>query len=434
MAKKDSSTKTSKSEKQSIRKVIIAGMIGNGLEWYDYALYGFLAPIISKLFFPSENEFVSLVATFGVFAAGFVMRPLGAIIFGYIGDKYGRKISLALSILLMAIPTAMVAFLPTYESIGIAAPILLTIIRLLQGLALGGEFSGSITYIVEHASVKHRGIAGSTSIISLILGMLLGSATAMFFASILSEEAFESWGWRAPFLIGLFIGCIGFYIRSYLDESPAYIDAKRHKKDSKKPLRELFSKYRGNMLLGISLYAAVTIPFYILTVFMNTFMSKILGYSNQESLIINTLCMVILLIIVPIAGLISDQIGRKPVMIASLLALIAVSYPVFWLITQMDFMYALVGGIIFASVLAFYISPIPAVLVEIFPTSVRYSGMALSCNLCAALFGGTAPMLAVSMIELTGNNLIIAFYIILSALVSLTAMIWYKETYRAEVF
>ncbi len=184
-----------------MRKVVISGMIGNGLEWYDYALYGHMAAIISKLFFPSDDPFTSLIATFGVFAAGFAMRPIGAILFGYVGDRYGRKTSLAFSILLMAIPTAAIGLLPTYAQIGIWAPILLTVIRLLQGLSLGGEFSGSITFMVEHAPPDKRGIIGSAAVVSLVAGMLLGSLMATIFAKALSPEDFESWGWRVPFLL-----------------------------------------------------------------------------------------------------------------------------------------------------------------------------------------------------------------------------------------
>lgn len=432
MAKK-SAVKHAEPQKQPLKKVVVAGMIGNGLEWYDYALYGHFAVLISQLYFPSDDKFISLIATFGVYAAGFIMRPLGAVLFGIIGDKVGRRSSLAISILLMAIPTGCIAFLPTYAEIGIAAPILLTIIRLLQGAALGGEFTGSITYIVEHADKERRGIAGSTSLISMMIGMLLGSAAAMLCSNLLPKEEFEDWGWRIPFLIGLFIGFIGIYIRSYLHESPMYEEAKKKKEIAKKPISMLFKSYKQNMMVGIGLYIAVTIPFYMLTVFMNTYMSKILSYEYSQTMIINTITMTVILFILPISALVSDQIGRKPVMLYSLVGMLVLAYPIFWLITQNDFMYALAGQVIFAIVLGIYIAPIPAILVEIFPTKVRYSGMALTSNI-AAVFGGLCPIISTKLIQSSGNNMVLAYFIIAACLVSLVTMLRYKETYKADVF
>ena len=414
--------------KKSYRKIVLAGMIGNGLEWYDYALYGHFAAIISKLYFPNENPYMSLIVTFGVFAAGFIMRPIGALIFGYIGDKHGRKASLALSILLMAIPTSFIGLLPTYEQIGIFAPILLTVIRLMQGMALGGEFSGSITFLVEHAPQGKKGLAGSYSVMSLVMGILLGSAVATFFANVLDKEDFETWGWRVPFIIGFFIGMIGLYIRSFLDESPDYEHAKEYNQLSEKPVRELLTKHFGKIVLATGLYMAVTIPFYMLTVFMNTFMTKIVGFEMSDSLIINTISMFALLALIPLSAILSDKFGRKPVLLISVIVILLAAYPIFWLICQGSFSLALIGQVFFAAILAFYIAPIPTVLVEIFPTKVRYTGMAIACNLCAAIFGGTTPIIATWLIETTGTNLILSVYIAAAALISLVSVLVYKET------
>ncbi len=412
--------------KHSLKKVAIAGMIGNGLEWYDYALYGNFASLISQLFFPSDSKFVSLLITFGVFAIGFVMRPLGAILFGYVGDKYGRKTSLAFSILMMAIPTSFIGLLPTYSQIGIAAPILLTLIRLMQGLALGGEFSGSITYVVEHAPAKNRVFVGSLSVISLVMGMLLGSAIATLFANILDKESLESWGWRVPFILGFFIGIIGLYIRSALDESPEYENAKQFKQLANKPIRELFSKHKGGIILASGLYMAVTIPFYMLSVFMISFMTKFLGFSLSEAMTINSVSMVTLLIFLPISAKLADRYGVKSVLLISLLMLGVSAFPAFWLITQKVFMLSLLGQVFFAGVLSFYIAPIPTVLVDIFPTKVRYTGMAVACNLCAALFGGTAPIVATKILQKTGDNMMLASYIVFSTIISLISLYYLR--------
>ena len=416
-----------KPAKKSLRKVAVAGMIGNGLEWYDYALYGNFAPILSQLFFPNDNKYVSLLLTYGVFAAGFIMRPVGAVIFGYIGDRYGRKISLAVSILLMAIPTSFIGLLPTYAQIGIAAPILLTLIRLLQGAALGGEFSGSITYIVEHSMPKNRNFAGSLSVVSLVMGMLLGSAVASLFANILSKEDLYSWGWRVPFIIGFFIGIIGLYIRSFLSESPEYENAKEFNQLADKPVSELFRNNFGGIILATGLYMAVTIPFYTLSVFMNTYLSRFLNFPLSDALILTTIGMLVMLVIVPLSAILADKYGNRPVLLISVVMLCLIAVPVFWLIAQGVFALALVGVIFFATVLGFYIAPIPTVLVDIFPTRVRYTGMAVACNLCAALFGGTTPYVATKLLQQTGDNLVIAYYIIASALISLVAIGFMKR-------
>lgn len=428
--------KKQKTDQSSIKKVVAAGMIGNGLEWYDYALYGHFATLISSHFFPSDNpdnQYLSLIATFGVFAAGFIMRPLGAVLFGYIGDAYGRRSALAISILLMAFPTAMIGLLPTYAQIGIWAPLLLTLFRLLQGLALGGEFSGSITYVVEHAPAGKRGIIGGTSLVSMMIGILLGAFVGTAFSKGLSPEDFQSWGWRVPFVIGLVIGLIGFYIRSFLDESPAYKKAKERSALSDTPVRDTLRSHGGTLLMTIMIYIGVTAPFYVYTVFMNTYMSKILSYSFSDSMLVTTVSMLLVTLLIPVAAGISDRIGRKPVMVFSALAYMLLSYPIFMLIESGSLAYAQLGMIMYGIVLTFYIAPVPAMLVEVFPTRVRYTGMALACNISAAVFGGTTPMIVTSLIQATGNPSVVAFYVMASLALSLVALYFYKETYKANI-
>lgn len=413
-----------------MRKVIIAGMIGNGLEWYDYALYGHFAALISLHFFPKGDEYVALIATFGVFAAGFAMRPVGAILFGYLGDRYGRKLSLTASILLMAVPTACIGLLPTYTEIGIVAPILLTVIRLLQGLALGGELSGSITYVVEHAPDGRRGLAGSTSMVSMMCGILLGAATASLMAEILPEEDFKDWGWRIPFIAGLGIGLVGFYIRRFLDESPAFTDAKEQGHLSDTPFRETLRCHWRPLLTAIGMYMAVTVPFYTLMVFMNSFLSKVEGYPLDQAILSNTGAMFVTLLCIPVGAHISDKIGRKPVMVTAAIGFVLLTLPAFWLIDTHRIEYALLGQVILAVLVGFYISPVAALLVEIFPTSVRYTGMALACNVAAAVFGGTAPAVITWLVQTTGENTVAGVYVIASALASLIALKFYRETYK----
>lgn len=414
----------------SLRKVIISGMLGNGLEWYDYALYAQMSFILSELFFPGHNEATRLIATFGVFAVGFLFRPLGAVLFGYIGDRYGRRTSLVIAILMMAIPTGCIGLLPTYEQIGIAAPILLTIIRIFQGLSLGGEFSGCITYIVEHSPSKHRGIAGSASVVSLIIGFLLGSFVALLFVKGLSPEAFKSWGWRVPFLLGVIIGLIGLYIRSSCDESPAYEEAKRQGHLSDKPVRQAIIQHPATIIKAFSLYITVTMPFYLTSVYLLSFTQKKLGMAVDQALIINTSTMFAMLITVILSAMVSDRIGRKPVLVFGAILMMLAIVPLFFLMGIKTYATILIAQIILGIIVGIYVAPIPAVLVELFPTSIRYTGMALSYNLAAAIFGGTAPMVCEWLIGLTGTYFSIAWYVIACNITSLLALYFYKDNYK----
>lgn len=413
-----------------MRKVVISGIIGNGLEWYDFALYGQFAAIIGKHFFPSTDLIVSLIATFGVFAAGFLMRPVGAIVFGYIGDRYGRRKSLAISILMMAIPTAMIGLLPTYAQIGILAPILLTVIRLLQGLSLGGEFSGCISFIGEHSKDHHRGLVGSYSMFSMCAGILLGSAVGTFVGNVLSEEDFLSWGWRIPFVIGIVIGLVGLYIRSHVDESPHFVKAKGNNGLSEKPLRETLTKYTKNFVIGIGIYLTVTVPFYSLVVFMKTFMTKILGHPESETFFINTVAMFVLTIFIPLSGHLSDKVGRKKILVISTVTMLFATYPIFILLCQPEAMARLIAQSSFAFLCAMFIGPVAATLVELFPTRVRFTGVALSYNLSATIFGGTTPIVATWLIDKTGLNYSLAFYIMFFNILTLISLYFYKDKYN----
>lgn len=413
-----------------MKKVVVSGMLGNGLEWYDYALYGQMALLLSRLFFPAGDPTVQLLATYGVFAAGFVVRPLGAVLFGWIGDRYGRKRAMVIAVLMMAIPTGCIGLLPTYAEIGILAPILLTLIRLLQGLSLGGEFSGSITYIVEHAPQDRRGLAGSASLVSLVLGFLLGSLTATAFASLMPVEDFESWGWRIPFLLGVGIGLVGFYIRTHCSESPAYEAARDAGHLSDKPVREAFKRHPGAMIQGFGAYLTVTMPFYLTTIYFIGFSEKHLLLSTRDALSLNIVNMCVMLVAMFVGAWVSDTLGRKRVMMVMAAVMLAAAWPLFAAFIPGDFTRALMVQAAFALIVGLYIGPVAALLVELFPTSVRYTGMALAYNLAAAVFGGTAPMVCVWLIDRTGTYQSIAFYVMLCNVASLAALYFYRDRFR----
>jgi MHS family proline/betaine transporter-like MFS transporter len=410
-----------------MRKIVISGMIGNALEWYDYALYAQFAYIIGLKFFP-ETEFVEIL-TFAVFAAGFVIRPIGGIIFGYIGDRMGRRIALVVGIVLMAIPTAGIGLLPSYEAIGIAATLILVAIRLVQGLSLGGEFSGCIAYIVEHSPPEKRGLAGSASFVSMCLGMLLGLIVAQGFKSALSEEDLMSWGWRVPFIMGLFIGLVGLYIRSHLAESPIYLAAKAQGSLSRTPLRETLTKYWREVLIAIAVYINVTAPFYTTTVFIKRYMTN-LGYDQTEGTLTCIIILITMSIMFPISAYVSDKIGRKPVIVWACVALVVSIYPIFLALHTMNYTLAILSQVLFSAIVGVYMGPVPTLLVELFPTRVRFTGVAISYNLSAAIFGGTAPMVGASLYKFTGEQISLAYYLTALALFGLCTLYFYKETYK----
>lgn len=419
-----------------MKKVIVSGMVGNTLEWYDYALYGHVATIIGALYFPGDNEYVKMISVFGVFAAGFLMRPVGALIFGRLGDKFGRKVALTSSIILMAIATGCLVILPTYAQIGIAAPILLTVIRLVQGISLGGEFSGSMLFVAESAPKKYRTVVASSCLFSACIGILLGSFVSTLFSQLLPEGAFQSWGWRLPFILGVLLGLVGMYIRHSVPESPEYTTAKEKGLLSTMPVKDTFSKHRTILLMGVCLYLTVTVPFYTLTVFINSFFVNIAEHTEPREIILsnalfmNTIAMLVMTFMIPASAYISDKVGRKRLMLASAWGVMLVAYPCFLLLTQGGTLLPLIGWVGFAAVLGVFLGPVPAVLVDLFPIEVRYTGMSLAYNFTAAFFGGTTPMVATWLIKNTGDKTAPAFYVMACVLVTLFTMRWFNAEMR----
>lgn len=397
-------------------KCIIPGIIGNILEWYDFSLYGYLAPIFAKLFFPATDYISSLLATFSVFAAGFLMRPLGAALFGYYGDKYGRKKSLAVAIVLMAIPTTIIGMLPTYASIGIFASVSLTLCRLLQGLAVGGEFSGSIIYITEHSPTDRRGFYGSWAMFSAMTGLLLGSAVG---ATInrLPAHALESWGFRVPFVIGLLLGVIGLYLRLYMPETPPFLAAQKNDQVLKNPILESLKVAMTPMLKVAGLMFLPSMSFYLLFVYMPSYMAVFMHISLRNALSINTLSMLTIIVLIPWVGLLSDLIGRKPVLYVGATGFLLFSYPLFQLLQQNNFESILFAQECFAILVCFAYAAIPATLLELIETPLRYTAMSFPYNVSSAIFGGTAPLVATYLIAKFNCLLMPSYYLVVASII-----------------
>lgn len=399
------------------RRTIIAGVVGNVLEWYDFAVYGYFAGSIGKHFFPSEDPAASLLAAFGVFAAGFLMRPLGGLVFGYIGDKVGRNQALILSVLTMAVPTFLIGLLPDHRQIGTLAPALLVILRLLQGLAVGGEYTTSVVFLVESAPPDRRGFVGSWCPFGATAGVLLGSAAGTVISALLPQAAIEAWGWRVPFLLGLGVGLGGWAIRRHLPETakPSSDGA------AASPIRTAFREEWRTIVHIAALNAFLAVGFYLAFVYAVTWMEDVLKVPSAEAFDINTMSMLVLLLMIPCSGALSDRVGRRPVLFVASLAGLLLAWPLLWLMHHTDPVAILAGQIGFALLVGLFGGVIPVTMAESLPPHVRCTALSVSYNLCVGLLGGTTPALSTYLIERSHDDLSPAYYLMIAAAVSLIA-------------
>jgi MHS family proline/betaine transporter-like MFS transporter len=418
----------------SRKKILISAAIGNMLEIYDFALYGYFAPIISVLFFPHTNKFISLLATFGVFAVGFLMRPLGAILFGYFGDRIGRKKALAGSIILMAIPTTLIGLLPTYHQVGIFSGILLLCCRLLQGLATGGEFTGAIIYMTEHAPNNKRGLQGSWAMVSTFVGFLIGSGLSALFSNILSAESLNLWGWRVLFIMGFALGIVGLYLRLLMPETPSFLAMQTENKIVKNPIFSAFKEEFKSMIIIVGLNSLPAMSYYLAFVYLSSYFVIYIHVPLHTTLLINTISMLILVAITPCIGLLSDRIGRKPILLTGAFGFLIFSYPLFLLMQLGNFTAILVAQLGLTLLVSCIISVIPATLVELVTPHIRYSTISFPFNLSSALFGGTFPLIATFLIERTGSPLSPSFCLIFMAVIMMVTIFFMKESYLTTEF
>ena len=404
----------------TLRRVVTAGLVGNVLEWYDFAIYGFFAPILAAQFFPSGNRMVSLLAAFGAFAVGFLMRPVGAAVFGHIGDRYGRARALLLSVAMMAIPTVLMGLLPTYATIGIAASFLIVLLRMFQGMAVGGEFTSSIVFLAERAPPSRRGFFASMSMFGATTGTLLGAAVGAALSRALSAEALVSWGWRAAFLSGIVVAVVAIIIRRNLFDTPTTVPEVA-------PLKLAVQRHRSEMLRVFGLNVAPAATYYTLFVYAATWIAESTPVERATALDLTTMSILTFLGVVLIAAWASDRFGRKPLMIVGMGACLVLAYPLVWLMNQGEVVSIAAAQMIFSGLLAIYMAPIPALMCETFPHAVRVSAVSVGYGLAYAIFGGTAPAVAVWLISRTGNDLAFAWYLMALTTVSLVLALTTRE-------
>jgi MHS family proline/betaine transporter-like MFS transporter len=420
-------------EESSYQRAITAGVIGNVLEWYDFGVYGYLVPTISALFFSAGDPTVSLLLTFAVFGVGFVMRPVGSIVFGIYGDRYGRRKALSVVIFIMAISTFVLGLLPTYAQVGIAAPILLVVVRLFQGLSTGGEFGGSSAYIVEYAPQHRRGFCGSFQLVGTAGGFLLGSLTAALLNASLSQVDRLAWGWRLPFLFGIAVGFVGIYMRWRVSDTPKFTEIEAQGTTSTAPLADALLRHPRETLLAFASTLHNTVAYYIALIYMTNYMVTVGKLPQGTALWISTGSLALMITLLPGLGALSDRIGRRPLMLFSCAAFILLGVPFFVMASSGSLGLTILALVLMMVCYAPYAATCASFLTEIIPTRVRYTSMSVGYNCAVAIFGGFAPFIAAWLISVTGSPLAPAYYVIAAAVVSFVVIWRMPETAHAPL-
>ncbi|WP_367038693.1 glycine betaine/L-proline transporter ProP [Streptomyces sp. Je 1-332] len=436
------------SDRPKVRRAVTAAALGNTMEWFDFGVYAYLAGTIGKVFFPSSSPGAQVVATFATFAAAFLVRPLGGLVFGPLGDRIGRQKVLAATMIMMAASTFAVGLLPSYASIGFAAPLLLLVCRLVQGFSTGGEYAGATTYIAEYAPDQRRGFLGSWLDFGTFVGYSLGSGLVTVLTLTLGTDGLESWGWRIPFFIAGPLGLIGLYMRLKLEETPAFQQeaasaaaeretvsergeddpVEQARQSGKGRLKEIFTRHWQAVLICMGLVLLYNVTNYMVTSYLPTFMTVTLGESDTTAQLLVLGTMLLVALAITTVGRSSDRWGRRPMFMGGSIALIALAIPAFLLIREGGILLPAFGCAILGLLLVCFAGTAAATLPALFPTRLRYGALSIAYNISVSLFGGTTPLLASFLVEKTGNTLVPAFYLMVAGAIGLVSTFFLHET------
>ncbi|MGW4434829.1 glycine betaine/L-proline transporter ProP [Streptomyces sp. NPDC004596] len=402
-----------------VKRAVKAAALGNAMEWFDFGVYSYIAVTLGKVFFPSGNPTAQLLSTFGAFAAAFLVRPLGGMVFGPLGDRVGRQKVLALTMIMMAAGTFAIGLIPSYASIGVGAPLLLLAARLVQGFSTGGEYAGASTFIAEYAPDKKRGFFGSWLEFGTLAGYIGGAGLVTLMTALLSTHDLLAWGWRIPFLIAGPMGIIGLYLRMRLEETPAFA-AEVEKAEAtrpKVPLREMVAGQWKALLLCMGLVLVFNVTDYMLLSYMPSYLTSELKYDETHGLLVVLGVMALMMIVQPFAGALTDRVGRRPVIAAGCAGFLLLSVPALLLIRQGSLVAVALGMGALGLLLVCFTAAMPAALPALFPTRVRYGSLSIGFNISVSLFGGTTPLVVTALIGATGNMMMPAYYMMAAAVV-----------------
>ncbi|MGJ8513820.1 Proline/betaine transporter [Carnimonas sp. R-84981] len=415
-----------------LKRAVGAASLGNAMEWFDFGIYSYLAVTLGKVFFPDSSSSAQLLATFAAFAVAFIMRPLGGLFFGPLGDHVGRQRVLAATMILMAISTFCIGLIPSYATIGVWSPVLLLVARMVQGFSTGGEYGGAATFIAEYSPDRKRGLMGSWLEFGTLGGFVLAAVIVTSFTLVLTDEQMLAWGWRIPFFIAGPLGIIGLYLRMRLEDTPAF---KHHQQQhANEPLRREFkSMISGSWKAGIiciGLVFALNVSDYIILSYLPSYLSAELGYNANQSLVLILIVMLIMMAVQPLVGTLSDRVGRRPIILVGCSGFVIAAVPCFMLI-QMNNMAATFAGILVLGLLLnCFLGTMPSALPALFPTRIRYGALAICYNISTSLFGGTAPLLTTWLTQTTHNLYMPAFYLSLAAAVCGVTVMYTLESAR----
>lgn len=414
----------------SLRRVVSASAFGTLLQWYDFAIYAALATTIGSLFFPAENQLTELLVALATYGVGFVLRPFGAIVFGRYGDRAGRRNMLAVTMIVMGAASLVIACLPTYQTIGVAAPVLLVLARMLQGLGVGAEWSGGAVYLAEHAPTGKRGRYGGILQSADIAGFLLGSVSAAILVNLVSEQALHAYAWRIPFFFGALAAVVGYLIRKSLHDTPQFQELRESDATAASPVVESLRDHRRAGLTIVGIVFAITMYGYTISTFPS-FLSGVADVPLGDALVTNSIALAVEVPLIVLMGMLSDRVGRKRLMVAGMVGLVVVTYPVYSMLSGGGgYATLLVGQLVFVVLYAVVTGPMAAMLAEMLPTRVRTTALSMSYNLSIALFGGTAPFVNTFLASRTGSATTPAYYLMASAVVTVVVLLTVRDRYR----